>query len=146
MCQYTKCNSREDDTATSVCIIKAKRVHVIPLSVLFSDDCVSFHLTSIWHPPAFAKVSFVCDTNLFYAIIQSKELLTFGCCSNMSIRQAVLSKQLARYEMDQSSAQIMQYGIWKEWREEQLSQRLAAASQRWLKRAWQRLVGNGRFH
>jgi hypothetical protein len=52
-----------------------------------------------------------------------------------------LSKRLERLEAAQKSAQAMQYGIWRDWQAEKLSDRVMSAGKRATANGLRKLLG-----
>lgn len=50
-----------------------------------------------------------------------------------------LIKRLQQLEATQKHAQVMQYGIWKDWQDEKLSNRVVSAGKRVTARGFQKL-------
>ncbi|TYZ65406.1 hypothetical protein PybrP1_002483 [[Pythium] brassicae (nom. inval.)] len=53
---------------------------------------------------------------------------------------ALLAKHLHKLDVSQKHAQVMQYGIWKDWQDEKLSSRVVSAGRRATVRGLQKLV------
>ncbi|DAZ96550.1 TPA: hypothetical protein N0F65_011227 [Lagenidium giganteum] len=70
------------------------------------------------------------------AIVETMEKYDNGSASHMTL----LFQRLAKLEARQKHAQVMQYGIWKGWQEDKLSERVVSAGKRATIRGFQRLV------
>lgn len=71
---------------------------------------------------------------------ESSRLVCLGDCRCSGESLAPLVKRLQQLDASQKHAQVMQYGIWKDWQEETLSSRVMSAGKRVTARGFQKLV------